>query len=399
MQLATRAVHAGGPDPEAAKPAGEPTIPPLVSSATFRHGSLAEQEAVAAGAPGYLYARWSNPTVAALERAVAELEGADQAVAFGSGMAALHAAVLASGLRPGECVVCADDVYGGTIALLRQILEPLGVDVRFADFSRPDDLDPALSGPGVRLVMAETMSNPRLRVADIASLAAKAHAAGAKLLVDATFTTPVLLRPLQLGADYCVHSATKYLSGHGDVLGGVVAAGVRERPALERVRRLTGGVLGAFEAWLILRGLRTLVLRVERQSANAAQAAVWLHGHPAIVRVLYPGLPGHPDHALAQRQFTPGLFGGMVAFELKGASRAATFAVLDRLRLCVAATSLGDVATLVMHPASSSHRELAAAERQRLGIGDNLVRLSLGIEDARDILADWDQALAGFAVQ
>lgn len=396
-RLATRAVHAGGLDH--GQPAGEPTQPPIVSSATFRHGSMAEQEAVAAGAPGYLYARWSNPTVAVLERAVADLEGAEQALAFGSGMAALHAAVVASGIKPGECVVCAEDVYGGTVALLRHVLEPLGVDVRFADLTRSEDLDAALSGPGVRLVMAETMSNPRLRVADIAQLAAKAHAAGAKLLVDATFTTPVLLRPLQLGADYCVHSATKYLSGHGDVLGGVVAASVSERPALERVRRLAGGVLGAFEAWLILRGLRTLVLRVERQSANAAQVADGLRGHPAISRVLYPGLPDHPDHALARRQFTPGLFGGMVAFELKAASRAATFAVLDRLRLCVPATSLGDVETLVMHPASSSHRDLAANERQRLGIGDNLVRLSLGIEDARDILADWQQALAGIAVQ
>jgi cystathionine gamma-synthase/methionine-gamma-lyase len=398
MELTTRAVHAGVSGPEPAP--GRPTAVPIDPSTTFAYASTAELEAVAAGAPGYMYARWANPTVAALERAVAELEGAAATVGFGSGMAALHAAVVAAGIGPGECVLCADDVYGGTIGLLRHLLIPMGVDVRFADFTRPEALDAALAGPGVKLVMAETMSNPRLRVVDVAALAAKAHAADAKLVVDATFTTPVLLRPLALGADICLHSATKYLSGHGDVLGGVVSVRQAADAALiERVRRLTGGVLGPFEAWLILRGLRTLPLRVERQSANAAKLAAFLAAHPAMEAVIYPGLAGHPDHALAERQFAGGLYGGMVAFTLKGAGRHATFAVLDRLRLCVPATSLGDVTTLVMHPATTSHRDLAPEERQRLGIGENLVRVSVGIEDARDILSDWDQALAGFEVQ
>lgn len=394
MELSTRAVHAGlaGPETEPGRPASIPTSVPIDPSTTFRYARTDELAAVAAGAPGYMYARWANPTVAALEHAVADLEGAAATVAFGSGMAALHAAILAAGIGPSECVVCAGDIYGGTIGLLRQILIPLGVDVRFADFTRPEMLDAALAGPGVKLVMAETVSNPRLRVADIASLAAKAHAAGAKLLVDATFATPALFRPLALGADYVVHSTTKCIAGHGDAMGGVVTARAVDAPALFTIRKLVGGILGPFEAWLTLRGLKTLPLRLGRQCQSAAHIAATLAQWPTIERVHYPGLSSHPDYATAARQFS-GQFGGVLSFEVRGADRAGIVAFMNKLRLCLPGTSLGDVQSLVLHPVMASHRDLSPQQRERIGIRDNLVRLSVGIEDPADLLADLEQAL------
>ncbi|MGH9393535.1 MAG: trans-sulfuration enzyme family protein, partial [Terriglobales bacterium] len=214
----------------------------------------------------------------------------------------------------------------------------------------------------------------------------------AKLLVDATFTSPVLSQPLALGADYSVHSATKYLSGHGDVTAGMVACAAAEAPALDACRKLVGGILGAFEAWLVLRGMKTLPLRMERQCASAAEVAAWLREQPAIERVYYPGFSDHPDYAIAVRQFG-GRFGAMVSFEVRGADKAAMFQVIDRLRLCLPCTSLGDVQTLVMYPLIASHRDLSPKQRERIGIRDNLLRLSVGIEDPRDIIADLQGAL------
>lgn len=374
-----------------------PVSVPIYASATFYHDSIAQLDAVAGGAEGYMYARYRNPTGVALEQAVAELEGAPEqdvtALSFGSGMAALHAAILASGVAPGDCIVCAQEIYGGTIGLLMNVMAPLGMDIRFADVNRAEELDRALAGPGVRLVVVETMSNPLLRVLDLAQVAEKAHAAGAKLLVDATFTTPVLVRPLELGADYVVHSATKYLSGHGDVTGGIVAGKSAEMATVDGYRKSVGGILGAFEAWLILRGLKTLPLRMERQCANAGRVAEFLRSHPAVERVYYPGFAEHPDHATAERQFQ-GRFGGMVSFEVKGADQAAMFQLIDRLKLVLPCTSLGDVQTLVMYPILASHRDVSPKQRQRIGIRDNLLRLSVGIEDADDIIADLDQALS-----
>lgn len=395
MRFATRAVHAGAPpSTDGARSVSVPIDP----SSTFYYGQMAQLDAVAGGASGYMYARYRNPTGVALEQAVAELEGAASGdlgtLSFGSGMAALHAAILASGVVAGDSLVCSQEIYGGTIGLLMNVLTPLGIAVRFADLNRRPELEAALSGPGVRLVVVETISNPLLRVLDLAETAEITHAAGAKLLVDATFTSPVLVRPLELGADYSVHSATKYLGGHGDVTGGVATARAAELPALDSFRKLVGGILGPFEAWLILRGLKTLPLRMERQCANAARVAAFLRQHAAVERVYYPGFPDHPDHAIAQRQFG-GLFGGMVSFEVRGAEQPAMFRIIDRLRLCLPCTSLGDVQTLVMYPIVASHRDVSPKQRQRIGIRDNLLRLSIGVEDADDIIADLDQALKG----
>ncbi len=239
----------------------------------------------------------------------------------------------------------------------------------------------------------ETVSNPLLKVADLPALADIAHRYGAALLVDNTFATPYLVRPLALGADIVVHSATKYLGGHGDVLAGVVITPAARREALMEVLKTTGANLGPVEAWLLLRGLRTLVLRVERQFANALTVARWLEAHPRIARVLYPGLPSHPQHERAARLFGGRGFGGIVTFELKDAGQREVFRFLDRLRLCIPATSLGDIQTLVLYPAHSSHRGLSPEERAALGITDGMVRLSVGIEAVEDILSDLGRAL------
>jgi cystathionine gamma-synthase len=232
-----------------------------------------------------------------------------------------------------------------------------------------------------------------LKVADISALAALAHRHGAQLLIDNTFASPYLCNPLALGADYVIHSATKYLAGHGDVMAGVVVTSKENRPKLYELNKLVGGTLGAFEAWLALRGLKTLSLRMSKQCANAAQIAAWLAGHPKIARVNYPGLPSHPQHQLARRLFGERGFGGVLSFEIAGADRARIFRFMEALDLCLPATTLGDIYTLVLHPATSSHRSLTPEQRAHIGIGEGLVRLSAGIEDIADILADLENAL------
>lgn len=244
-----------------------------------------------------------------------------------------------------------------------------------------------------QVILLESISNPLLRVADMPAVCAEARQAGARVLIDNTFATPVLLRPSAWGADFVVHSATKYLGGHGDLIGGVVLAREEYRQSLRVYSRIIGPILGPFEAWLTLRGLKTLPLRMERHCANARRVADWLAGHPRVERVYYPGRSDHPDSALAARLFPAGMFGGLVAFEIRGAGREEVFRFVNSLEICLKATSLGDVQTLVLYPVISSHRDLSPAIRQRLGIGDNLLRLSVGIEDVDDIIADLDQAL------
>ncbi|MGH9534217.1 MAG: trans-sulfuration enzyme family protein [Terriglobales bacterium] len=397
MDLATIAVHAGE---RAAPPAERPTSTPIYASSTFVPRDAATLDQVAAGAvPGYMYGRNAHPTAAALEAAVGALEtGSSLSEAeptvcrcFTSGMAALHAAILASGVGQGDGVLCAEEIYGATLALVRDLLAPLGIQLATASVLDPAALAAALARRP-RLVVAEAISNPLLRVPDLAALAQAAHRAGAKLLVDATFASPVLCRPLALGADFSVHSATKYLAGHGDTVGGVVTARAAEAAGLTTARKLAGGMLAPFEAWLTLRGVKTLPLRMRRQCASAAHLAAQLARWPEIETVHYPGLASHPDHALANQQFG-GLYGGVLAFALRGAGRDQVFAFLDRLKLCLHATSLGDVQTLISYPAISSHRELSPRQRERLGIGDNLLRLSVGLEEPADLLADLAQAL------
>jgi cystathionine gamma-synthase/methionine-gamma-lyase len=330
----------------------------------------------------------------AFEEAVASLEGAEAAQAYASGMAAIHAALLAAGAKAGKSVVAALDVYGATFTLLSNLFTTLGVNTRLVDATNLAEVETALKETQAVILLVETISNPLLKVADIPALAKLAHENGASLLVDNTFASPYLFRPLEHGADYVIHSATKYLSGHGDVLAGIVATSKANKDRLFELNKLTGGTLAPFEAWLALRGLKTLPLRMRQQCQNAQRVAEWLKTHPKIANVIYPGLPEHPQHTLAKGLFSGKGYGGVLSFEIAGADRVRAFRFMEALQLCLPATSLGDIYSLIVHPASSSHRTLSAEERARVGIPEGLLRLSTGIEDSDDILADLEQALA-----
>jgi cystathionine beta-lyase/cystathionine gamma-synthase len=390
--FATRAVHAGERMP---KGDYTPVVTPLQLSVGYVYESMTDLDGVFAGThPGYVYPRYGSPTVAAFEAAMAELERGQAAQAFASGMAAVHGALLAAGVQAGSTVVAALDVYGATYTLLQQRLAGLGVGVRWVDASDLEAVVAALKvSPTPGLLLVETISNPLLKVADLPGLADLAHRYGAQLLVDNTFASPYLLNPLALGADYVIHSATKYIGGHGDLMAGVVVSSVEKREQLFEINKLVGGILGPFEAWLVLRGLKTLSLRMRQQCNNAAEIAAWLKGQPQIARVYYPGLAEHPQHELAGRLFDGRGYGGMLSFEISGADQASAYRFMEALRLCQPATTLGDVYSLVLHPATSSHRSLTPQERERVGISDGLVRLSVGIEEVSDIIADLEGAL------
>jgi cystathionine gamma-synthase/methionine-gamma-lyase len=354
-----------------------------------------DMDAVFAGAkPGYVYLRYASPTVSAFETAVASLEGAESAQAYSSGMAAIHACLLAAGVKSGSSVLAALDLYGATYTLLRNLLDSLGVSVRMVDVADLGAVENALDETHPVLLLVETISNPLLKVADVPSLAALAHRHGASLLVDNTFASPYLYNPLQHGADYAIHSATKYLSGHGDVLAGVVATSEQNKSKLFELNKLVGSVLGPFEAWLALRGLKTLPLRVRQQCESAQKVASSLEAHPRVSRVNYPGLAAHPQHELAESLFEGRGYGGVLSFEIKDADKAGVYRFMEALTVCLPATTLGDIYSLVLHPATSSHRSLTVEERARIGIPDGLVRLSTGIESAEDILADLESAFA-----
>lgn len=390
--FATRAVHAGERAP---RPDYTPVTTPIHPSVGFVYDSMDDLDAIfATTREGYVYPRYGSPTVAAFESAVAELEGGEAAHAFASGMGAMHAALLAAGVRAGTGVVAALDLYGATYTLLNRLFMELEVVARFVDVTDLAAVEAALAEICPAALVVETISNPLLKVADLPALVDLAHRYGARLLVDNTFASPYLCNPLSHGADFVIHSATKYIGGHGDVMAGVVVTSRENRVELFELNKLIGGVLGPFEAWLALRGLKTLPLRVRQQCANATQVAGWLDKHTKISRVNYPGLPDHPGRELALRFFNERGFGGMLSFEIAGADQATAFRFMEALDLCLPATTLGDIYTLVLHPATSSHRSLTAEERERVGIGDGLVRLSVGIEDAADIIADLEQALA-----
>lgn len=388
--LSTRAVHAG----EAVESVEvRPTSTPIYNASSFLAPSAADIDGILSGEqPGYAYTRDGNPTVAALERSVADLEGTEGAVAFGSGMAAIHGALIAGGVKSGSRVVVARDSYGRTRGLLLQLERDFGVRVDLVDCTDTAAVERALEAPA-DLLLAETISNPLVKVANVPRLAELAHAAGANLMLDATFTSPVLSQTAAEGADLVVHSATKYLGGHGDVTGGVACASGDLLGRLREVVRMVGGVLGPNEAWLCLRGLKTLPLRMERQCANAALLAHHLSRNARVSRVHYPGLPDHPEHRLAQQAFG-GWFGAIVSFEIREADRSRVLRFMDALELVQPAPTLGDVATLVSYSAQSSHRALSREERLALGITDSLVRLSVGIEDVNDLIVDLDQALS-----
>ena len=407
----TIAVHAGE---RATKPIFTPVATPIYHASSYVYDEMETLDATFAGTfDGPMYTRYGNPTVSALEAAVAALEGGEAALAYSSGMAAIHGALLAAGARAGTTVVAAYDVYGATYALLTRLLASQGVTTRFVDASDHEAVAAALtaapatparssgsrssgsrsSGSHPVALIVETISNPLLKVADLPALAELAHAAGAALIVDNTFASSYLCRPLGLGADYVVHSATKYLGGHGDVLGGVIVTSQERRRELNEINKLVGANLGPQEAWLVLRGIKTLPLRVQRQCENAAQVAAWLAAHPQVSHVNYPGLASHPQHLLAARMLDRGAFGAMISFDIRDGDRARVFRFMEALRLVLPATTLGDVYSLALYPAHSSHRALDPDLRHRLGIGDGLVRLSVGIEDPADIVADLAQAL------
>ncbi len=387
----TQAVHAGERGP---RPDFTPVVTPVYNSVGYLYESMDQLDAVfATEREGYVYPRYGTPTNAALEQAVATLEGGEAALSFASGMAAIHAALLATGLEAGQAVVAAQDVYGASYALLANLFTSLSIRVRFVDIADLESVERAIVEEKPRAVFCEIISNPLLKVADVPAVAELAHAHGAEVVVDSTFATPYLVWPLDLGADYVVHSSTKYLGGHGDVLGGIVVTSAERRKRLWELIKLTGGNLGPDQAWLTLRGLKTLPLRMAQHCRNAAAGAHWLAEHPRVAKVNYPGLPSHPQHGLATRLFRDGCYGGMVSFEIADAGRAEVFRFMESLELVLPATTLGDVYSLTLYPAHSSHRALSAEERAAIGIGEGLVRLSVGIEDVEDIIADLEQAL------
>jgi len=384
--FSTRAVH-GVPDPVEVPP--DAVVEPIHQSVSFAFDSAEQFADVINGRrTGYSYGRLENPTQEALARVVADLEGAEAGLALASGMAALHAALLAE-LRAGDHVVAARALYGSTFALLARVLPRYGMRVDFADCTDLSAVERAIR-PETRVVLCETIANPTLQLCDLEQVSALCHAAGARLVVDNTFASPYLCNPLALGADVVMHSATKYLGGHGDVIAGVLV-GKKER--IDAARALTidvGGIASPLGAWLCLRGIRTLSLRMERHCQSALRIAEHLEKDPRVERVSYPGLESFPQRDLARRQLRLG--GGMVAFELRGGLEAGR-RFMDRLRLVRRAGSLGAVHSLVLHPASTSHRQLSRDERQAAGIPDGFVRLSVGLEDVEDLLSDISDSL------
>jgi cystathionine gamma-synthase/cystathionine gamma-lyase len=373
MEFATKTIHAAQPS----EPETGSLIAPIFQTSTY------EQEAPGQHR-GFDYSRTNNPTRARLEAVLAELEGVAHAAVFGSGLAAENA-ILQAYLRPGDEIVIPQDVYGGTYRILNRVFQPFGVVVRQVDIGDAAALRAALS-PRTRLVWIESPTNPRLLVYDIAAIAAATHAAGALLVVDNTFATPLYQQPFALGADLVVHSVTKYLGGHSDLVQGAVLA--RDAAVFEPVKFLqnaTGAIPSPFDCWLTLRGLKTLELRMQRHAENAAQIAAALDAHPLVSRVYYPGLAAHPGHEIARRQMTG--FGGMVSFELDGSVEdVVTFA--SSRRFFALGESLGGVKSLICHPARMTHASIPAAERAALGLSDTLLRLSPGCEHSRDLVAD-----------
>ena len=391
VKIQTKAVHAG--DRKKPGPA-VPTATPISTATAFTYDTMEELDRIfGREVPGYSYSRYDSPTSAALEELTTALESGHGSLACASGMSALHMALLAALADRRKTILAADALYGATVSLLMKVLEPMGVSVRFVDVCDLAAVEKAAAEHKPGCILMETVSNPLLRVGSIAGIAKIAKAAGAALVVDNTFATPLLVRPLELGANIVVHSVTKYLAGHGDVLGGVAVSDEAHLETMRSLSRIIGPVLGPFESYLTMRGIKTFPLRMERQCANACRVATWLASHPGIERVHFLADPAHPDAATIQQEFPQGLYGAMVGFELKGATRDDVFRFMDALKLVVRATSLGDVHTMMLYPVMSSHRELSPKHRERMGIRENLVRLSVGIEAVEDILADIEQAL------
>ncbi len=386
MEIDTKVVH-GGQKPDGVTGA---ITPPIYQTSTFafkdaEHGARlfkGEEE-------GYIYTRVGNPTIDLLAKKIALLESAEAGVVFASGLAAIFSTIITIA-GSGDHIISDDTIYGGTYSQFNQVLSRLGISVTFVDTADLNRVEGAIK-ENTKLIFTETPANPTLKIVDIAGCAEIAHRHNIPLIVDNTFATPCLQRPIELGADVVVHSMTKYLGGHGDLIGGIT---VGTDEFIEELNAETaievGATISPFNAWLTLRGLKTLALRMERHSTNAMQVAEYLQSHPKIERVYYPGLESHPGHSLASKQMSG--FGGMLGFDVKGGKEAGK-TLMDRVELCTLAVSLGDVDTLIEHPASMTHSTYSEEECLKVGIKPGFVRLSVGLENPKDIIADLDQAL------
>jgi cystathionine gamma-lyase/cystathionine beta-lyase/cystathionine gamma-lyase/homocysteine desulfhydrase len=375
-RFSTICIHAGQQPDEATGA----IITPIYQTSTYVQEAVGKHK-------GYEYARTQNPTRAALEANIAAIEGGKAGYAFASGMAAISA--IMTMLKQGDHVVVTDNTYGGTFRLFDKVLTKFGLEFSYVDTSNLDRVREAVR-PNTKMIFVETPTNPVLRLTDLAGVAGISRAANCVFVVDNTFASPVLQRPIEFGADLVVHSTTKYLNGHSDSVGGVVV-GVKDEHIdwLKFIQNSAGGILSPLDSWLVLRGTKTLAVRMKQHNENGQRLAEFLEAHPKVKQTIYPGLKSHPQHALATRQMRG--FGGMLTFELE--SEAAARAMLERVRLMSLAESLGGVETLISHPASMTHASVPADRRARIGLSDAMVRISAGIEDAEDLIEDLDQAL------
>ena len=389
------AVHAGDRKrPSGNQPAWVPVTIPIHTAASYFYNDMEDLDRVFGNEmPGQSYGRYGNPTSDALEELVTTLEGGAGALACATGMAAIHMALSTALIDRRRSIVASHQLYGATLGMLAKVFEPAGVEVTYVDFCDDSAVTAAIEKNRPGAILMESATNPLVRIPALDRVAALARAADAPLIVDNTFATPLIVRPFEFGASFVVHSLTKYLSGHGDVMGGIVIADEENLAPLRALSRTVGFTLGPFECYLAMRGIKTFPLCMERQCGNAIQVAEWLAAQQEVERVFFPADPKHPDAANVKRLFADGLYGAIVSFEVKGADRDRVFRMMNALRMIVPATSLGDVHSMMLYPAMASHRDIAPKHRARLGIHDNLVRLSVGIEAVDDIIADLNQAL------
>ena len=392
MKFESQVVHAGDRKRERSK--AIPSTTPIHLATTYFYETAETLDRIFGHEEeGPSYSRYDNPTNSALEELTTALENGHGSLATCGGMTALHLAFQAALLDRPHSILSSSSIYGATVKLLDQVMAPFEVNVRYVDMCDVAAAEKAIAGEKPGCVFLESISNPILRVADIPQIAAMTKAAGAALVVDGTFAGPMLMRPLDMGANMVVHSATKYLAGHGDVLGGIIVSDEAHHENVRMLSRIAGGTMSPFESYLTMRGIKTLALRYERQCQNARKLAECLASHPSVERVNYCADPNHPDAATIKKIFAPDIYGAILSFEIKNADKAAVLTFMNRLKMIVPGTSLGDVHTLLLYPVMASHRDVAPKMRERMGIRENLVRVSVGIEAVEDIYADLDAAL------
>ncbi|MFQ6087488.1 MAG: trans-sulfuration enzyme family protein [Candidatus Methanofastidiosia archaeon] len=366
-----------------------PHVIPIFQTVNFDYKTQEEARSIIAGEKkGYVYTRYGNPTIDSFNSIICELEKGEAALSFASGMASISSSILAL-VKAKDHIVASKILYGGTYEFLTKQLSDMKISVTFVDFKKLEDVENSIV-KNTKIIYTEPLSNPTLNISDISSISEIAKDHNVMLLVDNTFTPPPIFQPLKFGADVCIHSATKYFSGHGDVVGGVVVGKVDFIEKLSEVMKYYGGIMSPFNAWLLLRGVKTLALRMEKHSENALKVARFLENHKKVKKVNYPGLKSHSQHVLAKKMFSN--FGGMLSFEVEGGYEGGC-RFMDALELCKITVSLGEVETLVIHPASSSHAQMPKVKRKKIGITDGLVRISCGIEDVEDIIEDLEKAL------